>query len=271
MSRYLPLLGLCLCLAPTHAADVPEPAPAPRPASDRASRVEQERPLAVILARMDYFAKPPEAYTIEYRIKKTGETHTIPEPTKITHTWLIGNCFAASGNGDIVATITFEKEPRTYALVSKGLPEDLFVVRELGLQKKFAKWYEVALAGIPESKDVVPYERKYPDTSATDWVRVEKPTEAMQAAVKVAKEKYDEKRAELMKRFNRSIDRSPFYAPAEKLSWHVAIRDKTKTLHVSTGCRNRTVIAYFDVEFAQADDGSWRYVKLIGQEVFVGE
>jgi hypothetical protein len=259
MRKYLVLLVPCLVPCGTFAAA--DTAPLPRTRGD--SRLEQERPLPAILERM----RSRVAYTVEYTVKKTGETHTVTEPGEGTHPWLIQNTCAAVGNGDIVVTVTFKTDGRVYTLRSKGLTEDLFIARDLGLTNAFGKWHKAALAGVKASPDVKPIDHAWQTVRGE---AVENPDKAALAAVEFAKAKYDEKRPELMTRFRYSPDsRSPFYRASGDLKWQVY--SDGDRLYAFSAVGNRMIVANFSVEFRRYASGAWQYVGLTADEYFKGE
>jgi hypothetical protein len=84
-------------------------------------------------------------------------------------------------------------------------------------------------------------------------------------AMKVAKARYDERRAELIGRLCRSL---LFYPPAQDLHW-LCERDGDH-LFVSASCGDRMFSAFFTVVLERAE-GNWHYRRLLGTEVCRGE
>src|SRR5262245_39447198 len=170
--RFLAVLGTCLLLSPAPAAD--------------------EDDVATIVRQM----RDREKHTVQIQIKKTGEKFDIPSPDGTSEPWVLERAFAAKGEGDLVATVRFEKDGRSFTLVSKGLTEDLFAVRYLRLEDRFPKWYGPALAEIKSSADVQPGP---PFDDPIRLGRIAEPSKPMAEALGYAKAKYDAKRPELMK------------------------------------------------------------------------
>src|SRR5207237_2339199 len=120
--RFPAVLGTC-------------PMPSPAPAADKDT-------VGTIIRKM----RDGEEHTVQLQIKKTGETFDIPSPNGSTEPWVLERAFAGKGEGDLVATVRFEKDGQSFTLVSKGLTEDLFAVRYLRVENRFPKWYGPALA-----------------------------------------------------------------------------------------------------------------------------
>jgi hypothetical protein len=242
--RLLTVLGTCL-LSPAAADD--------------------EDTVATVVRRM----RDREKHTVQLEIKKTGEAFTIPSPNGSTEPWVLERAFAEKGAGALVATVRFEKDGRSVTLVSKGLTEDLFAVRYLRVENRFPKWYGPALAGIKSSADVQPYE--IGNNNAVFWERIAEPSKQMTEALGYAKAKYDAKRPELMKRFHNAgpYRNDLWYAPSQDMKWEI-LRDG-KTLYITTLAASRGSSATFLIEFQEAKDGTWRYVRLLADESFYGE
>jgi hypothetical protein len=103
--RFLAVLGTCLLLSPVRAAD--------------------EDTVATIVRKM----RDGEEHTVHFHIKKTDEKFEVPAPNGSTEPRVLERAFAEKGEGDLVAIVRFNKDGQSFTLVSKGLTEDLFAVR----------------------------------------------------------------------------------------------------------------------------------------------
>jgi hypothetical protein len=224
-----------------------------------------KEPVAAVVRKM----RDREECTLELHIKKTGEKFDLPPPNGITEPWVLERAFAGQGEGDLVATVRFVKDGQSFTLVSKGLTEDLFAVRYLRVENRFPKWYGPALAEIKSSAEVQRYE--IGNNNAVFWVRIAEPSKQMAEALGYARAKYDAKRSELMKRFHNvgGYRNDLWYAPSQDMKWEI-LRDG-KTLYIRTLAARVGSSATFLIEFQEAKDGAWRYVRLLASESFHGE
>jgi hypothetical protein len=150
-----------------------------------------------------------------------------------------------------------------YVMRSAGLAADVYLVSALGMQKQFAQWLAKA---VPDSKEVQPLkpDGERPIAEGKDV----KLTDELKPVLAAATDKYNEQRPELLKRFGGSFLFYPLRKEKERDWAIVRIGDK---LVFETSCADRMFYATFRLEFQQAKDGKWQYVRTLAAEEFKGE
>lgn len=205
-------------------------------------------------------------YELTLSVPETGETFQ-----KKGEFWafqqLAFRCLSADGKGAFTAVIRLPETGHKFTLRTRGLADDLYVVRILQLHKPFAKWHKKACAGVKNSPDVVVGRPHQPSKGAVAFDRV---PAYLLSAVAAAAVKYEEKRPELSLRV-REEESCLYFPPAGESPWRVT-RDGDK-LFVRTWCVDRMYAATFEVEFRKVGNGDaeWEYVRLRGEEHFKGE
>jgi len=146
---------------------------------------------------------------------------------------------------------------RTWLAYSRGPAEARYAAGALGLGGIARE----LTGGAVDSPDVEPWPRQDQDVGAELAT-----TPALDGVLRAAREKYDAKRGELVRRFNRSY---LFYAPARDMPWR--LRSTGDRLFADTHCSDRMYAARFRVEFAADGEGGWTYRRLLAAEEFKGE
>ncbi len=169
---------------------------------------------------------------------------------------------ATAGNGKGAVQLSFEFPGRKDPIVlhSKGLAEDVYLLRHLGCEKEAEKWLDKMIS---TSKMVT----QWPEKEA--WAgrdRLEKVPAELAAAVKLGQEAYEANRPELMRRFNQSY---LLYPKATTKDWSVSTGKDT--LSLETGCSDRMYFARIRVELKKTDKGDWEVVRILAGEFFKGE
>jgi hypothetical protein len=176
--------------------------------------------------------------------------------------YLLPKAIPVDGKGRGQVTLTFEfpgrKEPIVFK--SKGLAEDIYLLRSLVAEKDYAKWLATVA---PDSKLVSAWPRNDRDV-------VGEPLKVMPAelaaAVKLGRDAYDAKRPELIRRFNQSY---LYYPPAATKDWSVFAGKDALTLQM--GCSDLMYAARFRVELKKTSKGGWEVSRILAEEFFKGE
>src|SRR5262245_44846279 len=102
---------------------------------------EEEKSVAAVAGKMRSGAE----YSVEYRIRETGEAFT-EEASKdrALCPLLVAKGCSATGTGALAVTVTFKDEARPHTFRTRGLAEDLYAIQSLRLQKRFPLWFEKA-------------------------------------------------------------------------------------------------------------------------------
>jgi hypothetical protein len=241
---YHALLAAALALAPSADADK-----------------KDDESLPAVLGRVSQAGK----CHVELRAPGTAETYTRDaSQDDRTLFWVIDTTFSPKGKGDLVLTITIPGDKKEHTFRTKDPADDLFVVAALDLKAKFPKWHKKALEAVKASDDVRVLREL---TELRQAETFEKVPQELVPALDVAKAKYDERRAELVKRVHGTS--LLYYPEASGLTWYA--RRKGDTVYFDTSCADRMYYARFRVELTKDDKGGWKYVKLSGMEEFKGE
>ena len=166
------------------------------------------------------------------------------------------------GKGQVTLTLEFPGRKDPIVLRSRGLAEDVYLLRHLvpETDKAAAKWLEKVA---PDSKIVAAWPEQEPKAAGKD---LEKLPPELAAAVKLGKDAYEAKRPELIRRFNKSF---LFYPAPETKDWKVTA-DKD-ALWLETGCHDQMYFARLRVEMRKTDKGAWEVIRVLAGEFFKGE
>jgi hypothetical protein len=175
---------------------------------------------------------------------------------------LIALATTADGKGEVTLTFEFAGLKDPIVLRSRGLPEDVYLLRTLGGETDAAKWLDKV---VPTSKMVMPWPEKQPEPSPA-MEQLKKVPPELEAAVKLGQETYELKRAELIRRFNKSF---LHYPESTEMSW--AVYSGKDILWLETACSDRMYVADFRVELRKTDKGEWEVVRILAKELFKGE
>jgi hypothetical protein len=167
---------------------------------------------------------------------------------------------AAHGKGDVTLSFEFPGLKDAIVLRSRGLAEDVYLLRALGGEMEAAKWLDKV---VPTSKLVIAWLPKEPEQTGE---RLEAVPPELVAAMKLGMEAYEAKRPELIRRFNKSL---LYYPPKTTKSW--AVSSEKDTLWLTTGCSDRMYAARFRVELRKNEKGEWEVVRILAKEYFKGE
>jgi hypothetical protein len=164
------------------------------------------------------------------------------------------------GQGQVTLTFDFPGRKEATVLTSKGLAEDIYLLRNLVDEKAYAKW----LAKVaPDSKLVVPWPAEHPPAPGE---ALEKVPAGLAAAVKLGQDAYEAKRPELVRRFNKSY---LHYPPAAAKKW--SVYTGKDSLAIETGCHDLMYYARFRVELTKTPKGDWEVTRILAGEFFKGE
>jgi hypothetical protein len=167
----------------------------------------------------------------------------------------------ASGTGQVQVSFEFPGRKEIIVLRSKGLAEDVYLLKHLGGEEKAAKWLDKV---VPTSKTVV----AWPENEV--WAKsehLEKVPAELAAAVKLGQDAYDAKRPELIRRLKDSF---LFYAPAATMrDWKVSTGKNT--LAIETGSSDQMYFSRVRVELRKTDKGEWEVSRIVAGEFFKGE
>jgi hypothetical protein len=167
----------------------------------------------------------------------------------------------ASGKGEVTMTFEFPGRKEPVVLRSRGLAEDVYLLKHLGGEEAAAKWLDQVA---PTSKTVV----AWPENEV--WTRyeyLEKVPAELAAAVKLGQDAYDAKRPELVRRLKHSF---LFYAPATMMrDWQVSTGKNT--LAIETGSSDKMYFSRVRVEMRKTDKGEWEVARIVAGEFFKGE
>ena len=174
--------------------------------------------------------------------------------------YLIPTATTASGKGQVTVTFEFPGRQEPVVLRSKGLAEDVYLLKHLGAEEQAAKWLDKM---VPTSKTVVawPEDKAWIYGEALDKVPAE-----LAAAVKIGRDAYDAKRPELTRRFNKSF---LYFAPAAAKDWRVSTGKDT--LAIETGAADKMYFSRVRVELRKTDKGGWEVARIVAGEFFKGE
>jgi len=164
------------------------------------------------------------------------------------------------GRGQVALRFEFPGWKEPIVLQSKGVAEDIYLLRSLTGAKEAAKWIEKTA---PDSKLVVAWPKNDPDV-AGELLKTA-PAE-LAAAVKLGQDAYDAKRPELIRRFNQSY---LYYPPAATKDWSVYAGKDALTLQM--GCSDLMYFARFRVELKKTAAGPWEVTRILAGEFFKGE
>jgi hypothetical protein len=170
---------------------------------------------------------------------------------------VIENAFGEPSKGKVYLKVTLKDGKESHTFTSRGTADDSYVLGALGMRERFAKWSDKE---IPDTDDV----QSLPaDRLAAKEARL---TPALKPAVDLATATYDAKRAELVKRFNRSF---LYYPEGKQLTW--TVYEAKESLYLESSCSDRMYSVRFRVELRPDKDGKWEYVRLLTEEKFKGE
>ena len=85
-------------------------------------------------------------------------------------------------------------------------------------------------------------------------------------AILLSGQRYDEKRAELVNRFNKSF---LHYPDSTRMRW--AVYGEGKALFLEGSCHDLMYHARFRVELRRGKDENWEYMRVLAKEEFKGE
>jgi len=174
--------------------------------------------------------------------------------------YLLAIATATHGKGEVRLSFEFPGQKEPLVLRSKGLAEDVYLLRAFGREQEAAKWLDTVA---PQSKLVVPWPKDEPDEVGE---RLEKVPDELVAAVRLGVRSYEAKRPELIRRFNTSY---LYYPPTVARDWSVfAGKDR---LWIVTGCHDRMYAARFRVELKKTATGEWEVTRILAKEFFKGE
>jgi hypothetical protein len=166
----------------------------------------------------------------------------------------------ADGTGEVKLSFEFPGRKDAIVLHSRGLAEDVYLLRTLGGEADAAKWLDKK---VPTSKLVSQWPA---DAPAEVGERLKKVPEELAAAVKLGQDAYEANRPELIRRFARSL---LYYPPMTEKRWDVSTGKNT--LWLDTGCHDRMFAARFRVELRKTDKGLWEVASIYATEFFKGE
>jgi hypothetical protein len=174
----------------------------------------------------------------------------------------LGAAFANNTNGQVVLYLTTRAKGKTnvWQFSSTGIPEALYATRLLSPQKEWAK--DLTLR-IPKSGKVT----RITSTTRAEILReastVASNSEAGLALLGVAKEFFDEHRAEIDAEFG------PFYRPAEQLGW--GIKESGGRTYAVTGSGDLMFVSALLVQVERDAGGHWQPKQIYVDEWFKGE
>ncbi|MBA4065849.1 MAG: hypothetical protein C0501_19450 [Isosphaera sp.] len=217
----------------------------------------------------DALIQKADAYTV--RVTAPGVDLPIPfratTDGRPTHGagWVLVPSFvrrttAATGAGEVRLTFTFPGRPGPVVLRSKGLAEDVYLLRHLGGERQAAKWLDAA---VPASKLVV----RWPDDHPWGRPEYRDPPAGLAAAVALGKAAYDAKRPELVRRITR--DSLLLLPPAAAAHWDASFTADTLTL--DTRWSDRMYFALVRVELRKTAKGEWEVTRVLADEILKGE
>jgi hypothetical protein len=166
----------------------------------------------------------------------------------------------ASGKGQVTVTFEFPGRKDPVVLRSKGLAEDVYLLKHFVGKEKAAKWLDKV---VPASKTIA----AWPENEV--WTRyeyLEKVPAELAAAVKLGQDAYDAKRPELVRRLNESF---LFYPPATTKDWQVSTGKNT--LAIETSSSDKMYFSRVRVELRKTDKGDWEVSRIVAGEFFKGE
>ena len=166
----------------------------------------------------------------------------------------------ASGTGQVQVSFEFPGRKELIVLRSKGLAEDVYLLRHLGGEEKAAKWLDQV---VPTSKMVV----AWPADKAWVYGKEEKEVPAeLRAVVKLGQDAYDARRPELTRRLTKSF---LYHAPAAEMGWTVSTGKNT--LSIETGSVDKMYHSRIRVELRKTEKGDWEVSRIVAGEFFKGE
>ena len=166
----------------------------------------------------------------------------------------------ASGKGEVRVSFQFPGRKEPVVLRSKGLAEDVYLLRHFGGEEQAAKWLDKM---VPTSKTVV----VWPEDKAWTYAEaLEKVPAELAAAIKLGQDAYDAKRPELTRRINKSF---LYYAPASAKQWSVSTGKDS--LAIETGSADKMYHSRVRVELRKTDKGEWEVSRIVAGEFFKGE
>lgn len=174
--------------------------------------------------------------------------------------YLLPIATTASGKGKVTTTFEFPGRKEPVVLRSKGLAEDVYLLKHLGGEEAAAKWLDQVA---PTTKTVV----AWPEHEV--WTRgeyLEAVPAELAAAVKLGQDAYDAKRPELVRRLKQSF---LFYPPATAKDWSVSTGKDT--LAIETGTSDKMYFSRVRVELRKTDKGNWEVSRIVAGEFFKGE
>lgn len=152
------------------------------------------------------------------------------------------------------------------AAYPKGLPETTYALRFLLSKKDFAAWIDTHVAPPLDACPIRAGEEHFQNVLCADATKIKTHTPESENALKFAKAIYDQRRAELIARFNHSY---LFYAAANKSAW-TTFR-KNKTWYVQTHCADLMFYAVFVFQLELTGNESLQCTQIHAGEFFKGE
>jgi hypothetical protein len=174
--------------------------------------------------------------------------------------YLLPIATTASGKGQVTMTFEFPGRKEPVVLRSRGLAEDVYLLKHLGGAEAAVKWLDKV---VPTSKTIA----AWPENEV--WTRYEyldKVPAELAAAVKLGQDAYDAKRPELVRRLKHSF---LFYPPATAKDWQVSTGKDT--LAIETGTSDKMYFSRVRVELRKTDKGDWEVSRIVAGEFFKGE
>ncbi len=228
-------------------------------------------------------------YTVDFTIdgvKETARLRVEDKPDRLFFRrtamgeWLVGpwsgsrviplilsTTCAGTPGGAVRAVVRLLGRP-AYTLRTRGLAEDLYLLRCLPVGERFADWVKKVTPAA--SPDVLVFNERRAASrgfeeakkKAADARPVEMTKELAPAAA-LAAEEYARRRAELITRLGGSY---LFYPKSPR--W--ALWRDGDALFATAGCHDRMYHARFTVELKR-DGKTWKFVRLLAEESFKGE
>src|SRR5262245_16107311 len=166
----------------------------------------------------------------------------------------------ASGQGQVRVSFEFPGRKEPVVLRSKGLAEDVYLLRHIGGEEQAAKWLDKV---VPTTKTFV----AWPRDKAWEYSKEEKNVPAeLAAAIKLGQAAYDSKRPELTRRLTKSF---LYHAPAAEMGWSVSTGKDT--LAIETGSVDKMYHSRVRVELRKTDKGEWEVARVVAGEFWKGE
>jgi hypothetical protein len=181
---------------------------------------------------------------------------------------IVRTAFSMGGAGDVRLVVRLDKDTQ-FTLAPDSVPDAIWAIQALGFNKDFAGWVDQVVPR--NSPDVTVLDnpgRSFPEFPSRKLKpkQIDENGPEWKAIVELASSKYQEKRAELIKRLQ------PGWLYLGKMSgpksWRVDRAGDSAFAHA--GAVDRMFVASIEIEFRR-EQGQWRYVRTHAAMWFKGE